>query len=460
MLQIHNTLTKQKEFFKPLKPGKVGIYVCGMTVYDLCHIGHARMLVVFDMVTRYLRWRGFEVKYVRNITDIDDKIIRRAQENNESHSALTERMISEMNNDLTALNVLSPNAEPRATEYIAHMIDLIKTLLDKGYAYVADDGDVIYSVSKFKAYGELAHQDLEKLRSGIRIAVTDSKKDPLDFVLWKLAKPGEPSWESPWGAGRPGWHIECSAMSIDCLGEHFDIHGGGLDLTFPHHQNEIAQSEAATDKKFVNVWMHNGFVQINEEKMSKSLNNFFTVREVLNQYPAEVVRYFILASHYRSPINYSKENLDSAHAALERFYIALRDLPTVDANKNVAKEYVNRFNEAMDDDFNTPLAFAVLFDLTREINRVREDDPQLAADLAAQLRQLADVLGILQQKPEEFLKGGVAANDIKQIEDLISARNNARKNKNWQEADKVRDQLLAMGISLEDTAQGTLWRKN
>lgn len=460
MLQIHNTLTKQKEVFKPLKPGKVGIYVCGMTVYDLCHIGHARMLVVFDMVTRYLRWRGFEVKYVRNITDIDDKIIKRAQENNESHSALTKRMISEMNNDLSALNVLPPNAEPRATEYIAHMIDLIKTLLDKGYAYVVDDGDVIYSVSKFKNYGELAHQDLEKLRSGIRIAVTDSKKDPLDFVLWKLAKPGEPSWESPWGAGRPGWHIECSAMSIDCLGEHFDIHGGGLDLTFPHHQNEIAQSEAATDKKFVNVWMHNGFVQINEEKMSKSLNNFFTVREVLNQYPAEVVRYFILASHYRSPINYSKENLDSAHAALERFYIALRDLPEGDVNKNVAEEYVNRFNEAMDDDFNTPVAFAVLFDLAREINRVRENDLQLAADLATQLRQLADVLGVLQQKPEEFLRGGVAADDVKQIEDLITARNDARKNKNWQEADKVRDQLLAMGISLEDTTQGTVWRKN
>lgn len=459
MLQIHNTLTKQKEIFKPQHAGKIGIYVCGMTVYDLCHIGHARVMVVFDMVARYLRSRGYEVNYVRNITDVDDKIIKRAQENNEDYTALTERMIAEMNKDSAALNVLPPDSAPRATEYIADMIKLIKTLIDKGYAYVADDGDVIYSVSKFKTYGQLAHQDLEKLRNGIRVAVSDSKQDPLDFVLWKLAKPAEPSWDSPWGAGRPGWHIECSAMAIDCLGNHFDIHGGGFDLTFPHHQNEIAQSEAATGEKFVNNWMHVGFVQINEEKMSKSLNNFFTVREVLNQYPAEVVRYFLLASHYRSPINYAKENLESAHAALERFYIALRDLPVGDATKNAAQSYVERFNEAMDDDFNTPVALAVLFDLTREINRVREEDIQLAADLAAQLHQLADVLGILKQKPEDFLKAGVQEDEVKKIESLIVARKQARENKQWQEADKIRDELLSLNVVLEDSAQGTIWRK-
>jgi len=461
MLHIYNTLTKQKEIFKPSQPGKVGMYVCGMTVYDLCHIGHARVMVVFDMVARYLRGLGYEVNYVRNITDIDDKIIKRAQENNEPFLALTKRMIQEMAHDSAALNVLPPDVQPRATEYISQMINLIQKLLNNGYAYVADNGDVCYSISKFSGYGELAHQDVEKLRSGIRVAVADSKHDPLDFVLWKLAKPDEPSWDSPWGIGRPGWHIECSAMAIDCLGNHFDIHGGGLDLTFPHHQNEIAQSEGATGEKFVNTWMHVGFVQVNEEKMSKSLNNFFTLREVLSQYPAEVVRYFLLASHYRSPINYSKENLESAHAALERFYIALRDLPVnSESGKTVGEDYLQRFNAAMDDDFNTPIAIAVLFDLVREINRVRDTNIDLAANLAKKLRTLANTIGILNQTPEEFLKGNLVEDEIKKIENLIAMRDTARQNKQWQTADQVRDQLLAMGVSLEDTAQGTIWRKH
>lgn len=460
MLQIYNTLTKQKEIFKPLHPGKVGLYVCGMTVYDLCHIGHARVMVVFDMVTRYLRSQSYDVNYVRNITDIDDKIIKRAQENNETYTALTERMIAEMQQDSAALNILPPTIAPKATAYIAEMIQLIETLVAKNYAYIAEDGDVIFAVNQFKTYGELAHQDLEKLRNGIRVAVSNSKQEPLDFVLWKLAKPGEPSWESPWGAGRPGWHIECSAMAMDCLGSHFDIHGGGFDLTFPHHQNEIAQSEAATGEKFVNSWMHVGFVQINEQKMSKSLNNFFTVREVLNQYPAEVVRYFLLASHYRSPINYTEENLNSAHAALERFYLALRDLPVGDASKNTAERYVERFNEAMNDDFNTPVAIAVLFDLVREINRVRDEDKQLAADLAAQLNQLADVLGILQQTPADFLKAGAQEDEVQKIEGLIAARNAARVNKQWQEADRIRNELVSLNVILEDSAQGTVWRKS
>lgn len=467
MLQIQDTLTQKKESFKPITPGKVGIYVCGMTVYDYCHIGHARMLVAFDMVTRYLRSRGLEVTYIRNITDIDDKIIKRAQENNEPYTALTERMITAMHEDLQALGVLPPTKEPRATEYVPQMIELIKTLMEKNYAYIATNGDVCYHVHKFKNYGELAHQDLEKLRAGARVEVDNTKQDPLDFVLWKLAKPGEPSWESPWGAGRPGWHIECSAMSLDCLGEHFDIHGGGLDLSFPHHQNEIAQSEAATGKKFVNYWLHNGFVQINKEKMSKSLGNFFTVREVLAQYKPEVVRYFLIASHYRSPVNYSIENLDSAHAALERFYIALRGIDTSSQDlisahseiQKILKDFEDRFNAVMDDDFNTPEALAVLFDIAREINRVREKDMQEAAQLAALLRRLGGILGILQQDSEEFLRAGTSEQEAQKIEALIAARNKARAEKNWAEADRVRLALTALGVSLEDTAQGTIWRR-
>lgn len=459
MLKLHNTLSHTKEEFKPITPGKINLYVCGVTVYDLCHIGHARMLVVFDMVTRYLRDRGYEVNYIRNITDIDDKIIRRANENNESYTALTDRMIVAMNEDLSALNVLPPSNEPRATEYIPHMVSMIETLIANGHAYVASNGDVYYKVDQFKSYGELAHQNLEDLCSGSRVDVETAKHNPLDFVLWKLAKPGEPAWTSPWGEGRPGWHIECSAMSLNCLGEHFDIHGGGLDLVFPHHQNELAQSEAATGKKFVNYWLHNGFIQVNKEKMSKSLGNFFTIRDVLAEFSGEVVRYFILASHYRSPVNYSTENLQSAHSALERFYITLRDLPASDVRVDANNPYLIRFNQAMDDDFNTPEAFAVLFDLAREINKLREDNLQQAAALGAVLKQLAGVLGILQADPNSFLKAGTNTDEAAKIEALIAARNKARDEKNWAEADRVRKELTDAGVMLEDTASGTIWRK-
>ena len=411
------------------------------------------------MIIRYLRYLGYEVTCVRNITDIDDKIIKRAQENNEPYFELTERMIKAFHDDIAAINILPADIEPKATQHIPHMIALIQTLLEKKYAYIADNGDVCYAIREFKTYGELAKQSLDEMRSGARVAITESKHDPLDFVLWKLAKPGEPSWESPWGAGRPGWHIECSAMSMDCLGEQFDIHGGGLDLIFPHHQNEIAQSEAATGKKFVNVWMHNGFVQINHEKMSKSLNNFFTLRDVLKEYPAEVVRYFLLASHYRSPINFSAENLESARAALTRFYTTLRDLTTgVDIDPQDENKYLQSFKDAMNDDFNTPEALAVLFDLAREINRVRDEDARKAESLAALLRKMGNILGLLQQNPEDFLKAGANKEKIELIEQLITERNIARQRKNWAEADKIRDKLLALNILLEDSVDGTMWR--
>ncbi|WP_342146649.1 cysteine--tRNA ligase [Rickettsiella endosymbiont of Aleochara curtula] len=465
MLKIYNTLTQKKEKFTPLHAKKVGLYVCGMTVYDLCHIGHARVLVAFDVMLRYLSMQGYQVNYVRNITDIDDKIIKRAQENNESMSALTQRMITAMHEDFAQLNILPPTHEPRATDAIPQMLDLIQILLDKAYAYQAENGDICYAVEKFKTYGELAHQNLEKLRSGTRVAVDITKKDPLDFVLWKKAKPNEPSWESPWGAGRPGWHIECSAMSMAALGEHFDIHGGGLDLVFPHHQNEIAQSEGATAKKFVNTWIHVGFVQTNRQKMSKSLGNFFTLRDVLKQYPAEVIRYFLVSSHHRSPINYSQENLQIAHAALQRLYTSLRGLvgkaPSHFDAKQFTGEYLEKFQTAMDDDFNTPDALAVLFELAREINRVRETDQNQAQHYAASLQYLASILGILQQDPEQFLKLGLQPDksDSDEINQLIAARNAARIAKNWQEADRIRDELLNLGVALEDTASGTEWRR-
>ncbi|WP_218813430.1 cysteine--tRNA ligase [Rickettsiella endosymbiont of Dermanyssus gallinae] len=464
MLKIYNTLTQEKQTFKPLQDKKVGLYVCGMTVYDLCHIGHARVLVAFDVVVRYLQSQGYQVNYVRNITDIDDKIIKRAQENNESLSDLTGRMIEAMHKDFSQLNILPPTHEPKATEAIAQMIDLIQALMEKGIAYQSDNGDIFYAVDKFKTYGELAHQDLEKLRRGSRVAVELTKKDALDFVLWKQAKPNEPSWDSPWGKGRPGWHIECSAMSMAALGEHFDIHGGGLDLVFPHHQNEIAQSEGATNKKFVNTWMHVGFVQINRQKMSKSLGNFFTVRDVLAEYPAEVVRYFLVASHYHSPIHYSQENLQAAQSALQRFYTSLRGLEL-----NVAledsdfsaqiKDYQKKFKAAMDDDFNTPEALAVLFDVVREINRVRETDLKQAVALASFLKQQAVVLGILQQNPEQFLKTGIQEEQSQKIDALIAARNKARAEKNWTEADRIRDELAGLGVSISDHASGTDWHR-
>lgn len=465
MLKIYNTLTQKKEKFTPLLAKKVGLYVCGMTVYDLCHIGHARVLVAFDVMLRYLSMQGYQVNYVRNITDIDDKIIKRAQENNESMSALTQRMITAMHEDFAQLNILPPTHEPRATDAIPQMLDLIQILLDKAYAYQAENGDICYAVEKFKTYGELAHQNLEKLRSGTRVAVDMTKKDPLDFVLWKKAKPNEPSWESPWGAGRPGWHIECSAMSMAALGEHFDIHGGGLDLVFPHHQNEIAQSEGATDSKFVNTWIHVGFVQTNRQKMSKSLGNFFTLRDVLKQYPAEVIRYFLVSSHHRSPIHYSQENLQTAHAALQRLYTSLRGLvgkaPQNYMPEQFVGEYLEKFQIAMDDDFNTPEALAVLFELAREINRLRETDNPLAQQHAASLQYLASILGILQQDPEQFLKLGLPSEsaELEKINALIAARNSARAAKNWQEADRIRDELLNLGVALEDTAIGTEWRR-
>ncbi|WJW74501.1 cysteine--tRNA ligase [Thiohalobacter sp. IOR34] len=459
MLQIYNSLTRKKEPFQPIEPGKVRMYVCGMTVYDYCHLGHARVLVVFDVIVRHLRDIGYEVTYVRNVTDIDDKIIRRANENHEPFEQLTSRFIEAMHEDAEALGVLPPDIEPRATAWMDDIIAMIQTLIDKGYAYAAGNGDVYYDVSRFEHYGQLSGERLEDLRAGARIEVDEAKQDPLDFVLWKAAKPGEPSWPSPWGEGRPGWHIECSAMSTRCLGESFDIHGGGMDLKFPHHENEIAQSEAACDCKFVNYWIHNGFIQVDEEKMSKSLGNFFTVREVLAHYQPEVVRFFILASHYRSPLNYSDENLDQARGALERLYTALRDAPA--EGGRVQEAALARFHERMNDDFNTPEAIALLFELARELNRAKAEDPATAADLAATLRRLGGVLGLLQAAPEAFLRGqpAEAGLDEAEIERLIEQRNAARARKDWAESDRIRDLLKAQGILLEDGPQGTSWRR-
>jgi cysteinyl-tRNA synthetase len=461
MLKIYNSLSKQKETFTPIEPGKVRMYVCGMTVYDYCHVGHARVLVVFDVVYRYLRYRGYDVTYVRNITDIDDKIINRALENGEEFHALTQRFIEAMHEDAKAIGVLQPDLEPKATDNIDSILEMITTLEQKGLAYQAKNGDVYYSVKSFPDYGKLSHKNLDDLQAGSRVEVDEAKQDPLDFVLWKPAKPDEPMWDSPWGQGRPGWHIECSAMSTRFLGNHFDIHGGGLDLQFPHHENEIAQSEGCTGEHFVNYWMHNGFVRINEEKMSKSLGNFFTLREVLERYQGEEIRAFILSSHYRSPLNYSDEQLDHARQALTRLYTALRGLenaePLDDGN------YESRFQAAMDDDFNTAEALAVLFDLAREINKARETDNQRAAGLGALLRRLGGVLGLLQADPEGYLKGGETGSEDglsdAEIEDLIEARQQARQDKNWAESDRIRDQLQEAGIILEDGAQGTTWRR-
>ncbi|MER2530739.1 MAG: cysteine--tRNA ligase [Candidatus Competibacter sp.] len=466
MLQIFNSLTRQKEVFQPIEPGKVRMYVCGMTVYDYCHVGHARAMVVFDVVTRWLRAKGYDVTYVRNITDIDDKIIRRAQENGEDFHELTARFIRAMHEDLAALGILPPTHEPRATDAMVDMIALIQILIDKGYAYVGASGDVYYDVSRFERYGQLANKKLEDLRAGARVEVEEAKDDPLDFVLWKTAKPNEPGWASPWGMGRPGWHIECSAMSTRCLGEHFDIHGGGMDLKFPHHENEIAQSEAASGHRYANVWMHNGFVQVNEEKMSKSLGNFFTVREVLQRYQPEVVRLFILSSHYRGPLNYADENLDHAKSSLTRLYTALRGLPVVEEPLEDEENWRVRFEQAMDDDFNTPEALAVLFDLSREINKLHDHDEMAAARLGASLRHLGKWLGLLQADPESYLKSGteVVASlssgiASEEIEALIAQRNIARKAKNWAEADRIRAQLQEAKVVLEDTSKGTIWRR-
>ena len=459
MLKIYNTLTRNKELFKPRIEGKVGLYVCGMTVYDFCHIGHARVMVVFDTVARYFRYTGYDLTYVRNITDIDDKIIKRANERGEDFLALTERFIEAMHEDERALSVLPPDIEPKATQSMEDIIVMIEKLIENGLAYVGTNSDVFYSVAKFKNYGKLSGKNIEDLQAGERVDIDTAKKDPMDFVLWKMAKPDEPSWDSPWGKGRPGWHIECSAMSTCCLGNHFDIHGGGMDLQFPHHENEIAQSEGATGEKFVNLWMHNGFVRVDEEKMSKSLGNFFTVREVLKKYRPEIIRFFILSSQYRSPLNYSDEQLDDAGVALTRLYTSLRGIETTDIT--VDEEYKNRFMQAMDDDFNTPVAVAVLFDLARELNKCKADTEKSTL-LATTLKNLSNVLGILQDDPDSFLKGGDAEDGVSEdeINQQIQARIEAKKNKDWAKADEIRDQLKEQGVILEDIPGGkTSWRR-
>lgn len=455
MLKIYNTLSRKKEKFMPLQPNKIGIYICGVTVYDYCHIGHARTYTSADIIIRYLRWRGYEVNHVRNITDIDDKIIKRANENGEDFNVVTKRFTQAMHEDFAALNLSPPDHEPHATEFIPQMIALIEKIIANGNAYVASNGDVYFDVRSFKDYGCLSHHNIEQLESGARVEISEVKRDPLDFVLWKLAKPGEPSWDSSWGKGRPGWHIECSVMSMHFLGEHFDIHGGGRDLIFPHHENEIAQSQAATQKKFVNVWMHGGFLQIEKEKMSKSLGNFVTIRDVLREHDPEVLRYLLIASHYRSPLVYSQSLLQQAKQSLTRFYTALRALPKVTPVEN--SKFETQFIQAMDDDFNTPIALSILFDLCHEIQRLREADINAAAQHAALLRKLSDSLGLLQSDPELFLKSGAEV-DVAKVEALITARQKARHEKNWAEADRIRNELASLSIAIEDGPKGTTWK--
>ncbi|MBP3142194.1 cysteine--tRNA ligase [Aliivibrio fischeri] len=460
MLKIYNSLTRQKEEFKPITEGKVGMYVCGVTIYDLCHIGHGRTFVSFDVISRYLRFLGYDLTFVRNITDIDDKIIKRAAENGETCDALTERLIADMHADFDALNMKRPDVEPRATEYIKEIIALVERLIERGFAYVASNGDVMFEVKKYDEYGRLSRQDLEQLQAGSRVTLEEAsvKRSGMDFVLWKMSKPGEPTWESPWGPGRPGWHIECSAMNSSILGDHFDIHGGGSDLMFPHHENEIAQSCCAHDTPYVNTWMHSGMVMVDREKMSKSLGNFFTIRDVLAHYDSETVRYFLMSGHYRSQLNYSEENLNQARASLERLYTSLRglDLSVTPAG---GEEFVGRFSTAMNDDFNTPEAYSVLFEMAREVNRLKTENIDTASKLGALMRELADVLGLLSQEPEAFLQGGSSNDDVAEIEALIKARNDARAAKDWAAADAARDAIAALNIVLEDGPEGTTWRR-
>jgi cysteinyl-tRNA synthetase len=464
MLQIYNTLSRKKEQFTPIDKYNIRLYVCGMTIYDFCHIGHARMILVFDVVYRYLcfTYGKKHVKYVRNITDIDDKIINRANKNDESIDALTERFIDAMHQDLAALGILLPNEEPRATRFMDEIITMIEALINKKMAYQGSNGDVYYDVSAFPAYGKLSGKILEDLRAGERVEVADSKDDPLDFVLWKMAKVDEPYWESPWGNGRPGWHIECSAMSTHCLGNHFDIHGGGMDLQFPHHENEIAQSEAATGEQFANIWMHNGFVRVDNEKMSKSLDNFFTIRDVLKQYNAEVIRYFILTSHYRSPLNYSDQNLDSARSALTTLYTSLRGIDSI--GQECDEQYLTRFKNIMNDDFNTPEALSLFHELAKLLNIAIQNKTTEVNLLAATLKYIAGLLGLLTQDVEIFLKGKVNSESANgfldlEIENLINARIKAKESKEWSEADRIRELLQEQGIILEDSATGTTWRR-
>lgn len=453
MLQIYNSLTRTKEPLVTIHPGKVGMYVCGITVYDRCHLGHARSMVAFDVVVRYLRAQGYQVHFVRNITDIDDKIIDRANQQGVSIHELTQKYIAAMNDDAKALGILSPDQEPCATEHIQEIIDLIQKLIDKSYAYISGNGDVCYQVDQFKEYGKLSHKDLEGLLSGARVEIVKEKKSPLDFVLWKKAKEHEPSWPSPWGMGRPGWHIECSAMAMNMLGEQFDIHGGGLDLQFPHHENEVAQSEAATDKPFANYWMHAGLLQVNGEKMSKSLGNFFTIEDVLKAHHPEVVRYFLLSSHYRSSLNYSEENIVNARKALARLYQAIKDIEGSSEFEHLDKHWIALFEKAMNDDFNTPEALAVLFQLAHEINKTNN------LVLGHTLKYLAGILGLLQEAPEAFLQSGISELDKGDIEQRIAERIQARADKNWARADEIRQELLEKGIELLDGPDGTTWRK-
>ncbi len=455
MLKIFNSLKREKQVFEPIEANKVRMYVCGMTVYDYCHLGHARVMVVFDMVYRWLRTRGYEVTYVRNITDIDDKIIRRAAENGESIQQLTDRFIGFMHEDADALGVLRPDHEPRATEYVPQMLELIGKLEANGLAYLAADGDVNYAVRKFPGYGKLSGKSLDDLRAGERVEVDTAKQDPLDFVLWKHAKPGEPAWASPWGEGRPGWHIECSAMSSSLLGKHFDIHGGGQDLQFPHHENEIAQSEGANCCGYVNYWMHNGFVRVDNEKMSKSLGNFFTIREVLKKFDAEVVRFFILRAHYRSPLNYSDAHLDDAKRSLDGLYFTLRDVPPVPVAIDWKQDFAARFAAALNEDFDSHGAIAVLFELAAEANR------QKSGELSGLLKALAGVIGLLERAPQAYLRAGGAADGIDEaaVEALIASRAAAKKARDFAEADRIRDELKAAGIVLDDGPQGTTWRR-
>ena len=468
-LSIYNTLSRSKEIFKPIVAGQVRMYVCGMTVYDFCHLGHARVMIVFDMVTRWLRASGYQVSYVRNITDIDDKIIKRALENKEPIAVLTQRFIDAMHEDAKILGLLPPDHEPRATQYIAQMQGMIGRLIDQQMAYQAEDGDVNYAVRQFPSYGKLSGKSIDELNAGERVAIGSGKRDPLDFVLWKSAKADEPSdtrWSSPWGEGRPGWHIECSAMSCELLGQHFDIHGGGADLQFPHHENEIAQSEGAlygsrlVTNPFVNYWMHNGHIRVNQEKMSKSLGNFFLIRDVLQQFDPEVVRFFMLRAHYRSPINYSDSQLEEARTGLVRLYTAI-NTNEQHASKNVepVAQWVKRFGDAMNDDFNTPEAIASLFDLASEINRASNANTK--QELSQTLKHLAGMIGLLQRSPNEFLQSGTPHTGMSpaQIEEQIAARHAAKLTKNFKEADAIRERLLNDGVVLEDKPSGTVWRR-
>lgn len=459
MLHLHNTLSNSKVAFTPIEPGKIRLYVCGMTVYDYCHIGHARVMVSFDVITRYLRHAGYQVEYVRNITDIDDKIINRAAENSESCEQLTHRFIDAMHEDERALNVLPPDQEPRATGHIPAIIDMVQTLIDKKYAYAAINGDVYYRVDKFEGYGKLTNRKLEDMRAGARVVINDVKENPFDFVLWKAAKQGEVSWDAPWGKGRPGWHIECSAMTKCCLGNHFDIHGGGPDLPFPHHENEIAQSEAANGETFVNYWLHAGAVRVNQEKMSKSLGNFFTIREVLAKFPAESVRYLLTASHYRSQIDYAEDALVEAQRALDRLYTAMDQLVLEDVV--LEGPYLERFNAAMNDDFNTREAIVVLFEMAREVNRLKRDANPQAVVLASQMRGLGNVLGLLELDPHTYLKGQAGEGDLTDtaVDRLVAQRHHAKLARNFALSDQIRDQLKDAGVVLEDSKNGTGWKR-